>query len=131
MKFMVGYTDSPAAQRALQLACRAAQNVRDTFIYVVATQETGSDKSMANKAYVEQKLQSARDFLRNQNVPCETVLLARGLDPGEDLVKFANENAVDHIFLGIERKSRTKKVLLGATTQFVLLKAPCPVTTTV
>ena len=131
MKFMVGYTDSPAAQRALQLACRAAQNVRDTFIYVVATQETGSDKSMANKAYIEQKLQSARDFLKNQNVPCETVLLARGLDPGEDLVKFANENAVDHIFLGIERKSRTKKILLGATTQFVLLKAPCPVTTTV
>jgi nucleotide-binding universal stress UspA family protein len=131
MKFMVGYTDSPAALRALQIACRAAQNVRDTFIYVVATQETGSDKSMANKAYVEQKLQSARDFLKNQNVPCETVLLARGLDPGEDLVKFANENEVDHIFLGIERKSRTKKILLGATTQFVLLKAPCPVTTTV
>jgi nucleotide-binding universal stress UspA family protein len=131
MKFMVGYTDSPAAQRALQIACRAAQNVRDTFIYVVATKETGSDKSMANKAYVEQKLQSARDFLKNQNVPCETVLLARGLDPGEDLVKFANENEVDHIFLGIERKSRTKKILLGATTQFVLLKAPCPVTTTV
>jgi nucleotide-binding universal stress UspA family protein len=130
MKFMVGYNDSPAAQRALQLACRIARQMDDVFIHVVATLETGMDQVVADKAHLEQKLQSARQFLQKENVPCETVLLSRGLDPGEDLVKYAKENGMDHIFLGIEKKSRTKKVLPGATTLFVLLKAPCPVTTT-
>jgi nucleotide-binding universal stress UspA family protein len=130
MKFMVGYNDSPAAQRALLLACRAAKNAREALIYVVASQESGSEKAMADTAYLEEKLQSARDYLKKEKVPCETLLLARGLDPGEDLVKFAVDNGVDHIFLGIEKKSRTKKILLGSTAQFVILKGPCPVTTT-
>lgn len=130
MKFMVGYNDSPAAQRALRLACRAAQNAKDALIYVVASQESGAEKAMADTAYLEEKLQAAKDYLKKEKVACETLLLARGLDPGEDLIKFAIDNAVDHIFLGVEKKSRTKKILLGSTAQFVILKGPCPVTTT-
>jgi nucleotide-binding universal stress UspA family protein len=56
--------------------------------------------------------------------------MARGLTPGEDLVRFAEENQIDRIFVGIEKKSRTSKLILGSTAQFVILKAPCPVITT-
>lgn len=52
------------------------------------------------------------------------------MTPGEDLVKFAKDKAVDHIFSGVEKKSKTQKILLGSTAQYLILKAPCPVTTT-
>ena len=130
MKFMVGYNDSPSAQRALLLACRAAQNAKDAVVHVVASLETGAENAMADAAYLEEKLQAARDFLKKEQVPCETYMLNRGLGPGEDLVKFATDNDVDHIFMGIEKKSRTKKIFLGSTAQYIILRGPCPVTTT-
>jgi nucleotide-binding universal stress UspA family protein len=33
------------------------------------------------------------------------------------------------MFVGIEKKSKTRKMLLGSTAQYVILKSPCPVVT--
>ena len=44
-------------------------------------------------------------------------------------MKFAEENEIDHIFLGIKKKSKAQKAILGSTSRYVILKAPCPVTT--
>jgi nucleotide-binding universal stress UspA family protein len=33
------------------------------------------------------------------------------------------------MFVGIEKRSRTQKLLLGSTAQFIILKAKCPVVT--
>jgi nucleotide-binding universal stress UspA family protein len=78
----------------------------------------------------EESLQQAKDLLLKDHIQCETIQLARGLSPGEDLVRFAEDNSIDIIFLGIKKKSRTRKILLGSTAQFIILKGPCPVTTT-
>ena len=47
--------------------------------------------------------------------------------PGEDIVLFAQENDIDHIYVGIHKKSRTSKLILGSTAQYIILKANCPV----
>jgi len=60
---------------------------------------------------------------------CEAQQSVSGLSPSEDLVKFAKENEIDQIFLGIRKKSRAQKAILGSTSRDVILKAPCPVTT--
>ncbi|MFN2355292.1 MAG: universal stress protein [Desulfopila sp.] len=49
------------------------------------------------------------------------------MTPGEDMVQYAKENNVDQIFVGIEKKSRTQKMILRSNAQYVILKAPCPV----
>lgn len=54
--------------------------------------------------------------------------LARGLMAGEDIVLYAAENEIDQIYVGIRKKSRTSKLILGSTAQFIILKAGCPVT---
>ncbi|MFZ1956497.1 MAG: universal stress protein, partial [Desulfobacterales bacterium] len=54
-------------------------------------------------------------------------LLIRGLAPGEDLVRFAKENDVDLMVVGVKRRSKVGKLLMGSTAQFVIIKAPCPV----
>jgi nucleotide-binding universal stress UspA family protein len=130
MKLMVGYNGSPASQRALSLACNQAKGDPDALVYVVASLEGGTTETLNDIQSAEEKLKWAKEYLAKEQVKCETLQLVRGLAPGEDLVKFAEENAVDHIFLGVEKKSRTRKILLGSTAQFVILRGPCPVTTT-
>ena len=77
----------------------------------------------------EEQLGAVKKELEGQGVRFEAVQLVRGLSPGEDIVQYAKDNAIDHIFIGIEKKSRTRKLLLGSTAQFIILKGPCPVTT--
>ncbi len=129
MKYLVGYDGGPASKRALELACEQAKKTNG-LIYVVASMEGGPKEELKEIEAVEEKLQWAKDFLLKEKVQCETIQLARGLTPGEDLVRFAEENAVNRIYLGIEKKSRARKILLGSTAQYIILKGPCPVVTT-
>jgi len=130
MRLLVGYNGSAAARRALDLAAAFAQSGKEALIFVVTSMEGGAGETLQDIQAVEERLHDARDFLTKAGVACETHQLARGLSPGEDMVKFAEDNAIDHIFLGIEKKSRTRKLLLGSTAQFIILRGPCPVTTT-
>ncbi len=65
--------------------------------------------------------------MERSGIPCETQLSVRNLSPGEDLVRFAQEKEIDHIFLGIQKKSKAQKIILGSTSQYVILNATCPV----
>jgi nucleotide-binding universal stress UspA family protein len=56
-------------------------------------------------------------------------LLVTSLESGEQLVKFADEEKVDLLFLGIIKRSKVGKLLFGSTAQYVILQAPCPVVT--
>ena len=129
MKYLVGYDGGPASKRALELACEQAKKTNG-LVYVVASMEGGPKEELKEIVAVETELEWAKDLLLKEKVQCETIQLARGLSPGEDLVKFAEENAVNRIYLGIEKKSRARKILLGSTAQYVILKGPCPVVTT-
>lgn len=129
MKYLVAYNGGPASKRALELAREKAGN-EDALIYVVTSMGGGRKENLKTIEDVEEALQWAKDYLEEEQVQCETVQLARGLSPGEDLVKYAEDNNVDRIYLGIEKKSRASKILLGSTAQYIILKGPCPVITT-
>jgi nucleotide-binding universal stress UspA family protein len=129
MKFLVGFDSGPAAKRALELACEQAK-LTNALVYVVTSMEGGDKENLDAIQEAEDALRWAKDYLLKEHIQCETIQLARGLAPGEDLVKFAEDNGINCIFLGIEKKSRTRKILLGSTAQFIILRGPCPVTTT-
>jgi nucleotide-binding universal stress UspA family protein len=129
MKFLVGFDGTQSSDRALALAAEQAKSM-DALVYVVTSMSGGEKESWEDIGKAEENLQAAKDLLLKEHIQCETIQLARGLSPGEDLVKFAEENSIDIIFLGIKKKSRTRKILLGSTAQFIILKGPCPVTTT-
>lgn len=129
MKYLVAYDGGPSSKRALALAREQARQF-DALVYIITSMEGGHKEELKDIEVVEEKLQWAKDFLLQEKIQCETIQLARGLSPGEDIVKFAEDNGVDIIFLGIEKRSRARKILLGSTAQFIILKSPCPVTTT-
>jgi nucleotide-binding universal stress UspA family protein len=129
MKFLVGYNGSAEAKAALLLAGDFAK-IFDAKVFVMASMEGGAGEKLEDINQAEENLREAKDIFDEMGVECETHQMARGLAPGEDLVKFAEENEIDQIYVGIEKKSKTSKLLLGSTAQYVILKAPCPVITT-
>jgi nucleotide-binding universal stress UspA family protein len=129
MKFLVGFNGTAEARAALSLA----RDFAETFnakVLVMLSMEGGAGEKPEDIAQAGKNLREAKDFFNEKGVECETHQMARGLTPGEDLVRFAEEKQIDQIFVGIEKKSRTSKLILGSTAQFVILKAPCPVITT-
>ena len=130
MKYLVGYNGSPSSKRALQLACNHAETEEDALVYVIYSMEGGSTETEEDIRKAAEALEEAKVFLSDLPVRYETLQLVRGFSPGEDLVKFAADNDIDHIFLGLQKRSKAQKILLGSTAQFIILKASCPVTTT-
>ena len=129
MNILVGYTGSKAAKAALELAKDFAKTYNAT-VHVMTSLEGGSKEKLKEVRHAEEILEFAKDFLDNEGIPCEVHQTVRGLTPGEDIVKYADDNDIKHIFVGIEKKSKTQKILLGSTAQYIILKAGCPVTTT-
>ena len=155
MQFLVGYNGSNASKSALSLA-RDHAKIFNARVLVLFSTEGGASETLEDISQAESDLKNASDFLAEAGIASETLedisraeadlkyakdflteagvsseahQLARGMTPGEDLVSFAEENNIDQIFVGIEKKSKTRKLLLGSTAQYVILKASCPVVT--
>lgn len=128
MKILVAYNGSDVAKKALDLAKDYAKTY-DAMVYIVTSMEGGSREKLKAISKSKEDLEYAQGFLKENGIKCDGYQTARGLSAGEDLVRFATENNIDHIFVGIEKKSKTMKLFLGSTAQYIILKAPCPVTT--
>jgi nucleotide-binding universal stress UspA family protein len=128
MKFLVAYNGSAASRAALDLALKNA-SMFEAKLVVMTSMEGGHSEKPEDIARVNQELKRVREKLSATGIAHEVLETARGLSPGEDIVSFAGENNIDQIFVGVEKKSRTRKLLLGSTAQYVILKAGCPVTT--
>ncbi len=126
MKFLVGYTGSDISKAVLSLARDYAEKLGAQVI-VVTSMSGGKSEKPEEIGKATENLAYAEKFFREKNIICDTHQLARGMTPGEDMVRFARENDVDQIFVGIEKKSRTQKLILGSNAQYIILKAPCPV----
>jgi len=128
MNFLVAYNGSSESRAALNLAIQHASTFK-AKVFVITSMEGGHSEKPEDIARVNQELKQVRQQLENADAEHEVHEMARGLSPGEDIVIFAHENNIDQIFVGIEKKSRTRKLLLGSTAQYIILKAACPVTT--
>ena len=128
MKILVGYDGSNSAKDALALAKKHA--VAFNADVVVITSLTGGSVTHAVEVeHANEDLEFAKKMFDEDGIACETKLLIRGMTPGEDLVSFAKENAVDEIIIGIKRRSKVGKLLFGSNAQYVIIKSPCPVVT--
>lgn len=128
MKILVGYNGTAAAGVALSLAREYAEILKGK-IFIITSMEGGDSETHQEIMAAEKQLEEARAYMEEKGIECETHQVVHGKSPGEDIVWFAKDNDVDLVFVGIEKKSKTQKLLLGSTAQYVILKAPCPVTT--
>jgi nucleotide-binding universal stress UspA family protein len=126
MKILVGYDGSNSAKEALNLAKTHAK-MFDATVDVVTSMEKGTEGQREQIEQAEHGLQWAKSLFVESGITCNTHLLIRGLAPGEDIVEFAEESKIDEIVIGVKRRSKVSKLLLGSTAQYVILQATCPV----
>ena len=127
MKILVGYDGSNMAKAALELAKKRAM-VWGAKIDVVNCMTQNRNLEYEEIRKVEQKLEDEVHYILNsEKIPYETHLVISGLESGEDLVQFAEQNNADEIILGIRKRSKVEKLVFGSTAQYVIFNAPCPV----
>lgn len=126
MNILVGYDGSNAAKAALEIAQQHAKAF-DGFVHVVTSMTKATDVDQKEIADDEGALEYTKSFLEKAGIPCETHLLIRGLTAGEDLIEFAKEKKIDEIVVGVKRRSKVSKLLMGSSAQYVILNAACPV----
>ncbi|MCK5202227.1 MAG: universal stress protein, partial [Desulfobacterales bacterium] len=96
---------------------------------VVTSMQKGTESARKDIEQAERGLAYAKSLFEEDGIACNTHLLIRGLTAGEDLVEFANENRIDQIVVGVKRRSKVGKLLMGSSAQYVILQAQCPVVT--
>jgi nucleotide-binding universal stress UspA family protein len=89
--------------------------------------QKGTESARKDIEQAERGLAYAKSLFEEDGIACNTHLLIRGLTAGEDLVKFADENQIDQIVVGVKRRSKVGKLLMGSSAQYVILQAQCPV----
>ena len=129
MKIMVGYDGSDLGRDVLKLA-REWARAYSASIEVVFAMAQDRELQYPDIQKVEDMMQKeAKNIFNGHNIPYKTHLVITNLNPGEELVEFAQQNKIDEIIIGVKRKSKAGKFLFGSTAQYVILNAPCPVVT--
>lgn len=126
MNILVGYDGSKVGADALELAKKYARAF-DAKVFIVTSMAGGPEVPREDFEKAEKELEYAKSIFKKEEIPCEARLSVRGLEPGEDLVQFADENKIDQIIVGIRRRSKVQKLVFGSNAQYVILEAPCPV----
>ena len=128
MKILVAFEGSSAAKAALELAVKHAQAF-DGELVIVWSMPKGDEDQQEEIQAAEKTLAYWKDHLEQKGLACQTHLLIRGVDAGEDLIRFAADHNVEEIVMGVRRRSKVGKLIFGSTAQYVILNAPCPVVT--
>ena len=129
MKFLVCFEETNEAKKALKVAQEHAKIWKAKLEVVNTVTRIEPLKHSAVKKMEERMDADVKEILAGNDLLYETHLLLTDLTSGEQLVKFAEDQKMDQIFLGIVKKSKVGKLLFGSTAQYIILHAPCPVVT--
>ena len=126
MKILVGYSDSKATENVMKWALKHGLAFKaDVHIITSLEQSPTLKREQIDRA--ESKLENLKKPFKADGIVCETRTSVSYNSPGEDLVRFAKENGIDEIIIGVKKKSKVGKIVFGSTAQYVILKAHCPV----
>jgi nucleotide-binding universal stress UspA family protein len=129
MKFLVCYDGTNEGKEALKVAQEHARIWKAKLEVVNAVVRVEPLKHSRVKQMEQRVEEEVKEILKSDDPPFEVQLLLTDLTPGEQLVKFAEDQKTGLIFLGIFKRSKVGKLLFGSTAQYVILHAPCPVVT--
>ncbi len=128
MNIVFAVDGSDSSKRALGVTQKFAKEI-NAKVHIVTSLIGGHTSKSVAIDEAENRLEFAKKTLEAEGIICEKHLLVRGLEPGEDIVSFANDVHADFIVVGIVKTSRVEKVIFGSTAQHVILEASCPVIT--
>jgi nucleotide-binding universal stress UspA family protein len=126
MKILLGYKEGRIGKRTMEVAVKQAKAF-DGEVLIVTSLEGGDKTETHEIDEVEKNFEQIKVYFDEAGIKNETQLLIRGLETGEDIVKFAKEKNVDLVIIGVKNRSKVGKLLFGSTAQAVILESLCPV----
>lgn len=131
-KILVPVDDSNQAMNALHEAIAVAKrNEAELFILNVKDETRLRGTSIALAMSLDEIEEESKQIIKNltkdfpKDVAFQTVTFIG--NPKKDIVKFAEDNAMDLIVIGANSKKLVDRILLGSTTSYVVEKSPCNV----
>ncbi|KSU06760.1 Universal stress protein family [Lactococcus lactis subsp. lactis] len=131
-KILVPVDDSNQAMNALHEAIAVAKrNEAELFILNVKDETRLRGTSIALAMSLEEIEEESKQIINNltkdfpKDVAFQTVTFIG--NPKKDIVKFAEDNAMDLIVIGANSKKLVDRILVGSTTSYVVEKSPCNV----
>jgi nucleotide-binding universal stress UspA family protein len=125
MKIMVGYDGSEIAHRALVVAQKRAKALNAELI--IFASGAAADVESPKSATLQGRLKDAQVLCDACKITCHLEVSDQKMSVAEDIIRYAAENKVDEIVIGLRRRSQLGKMLFGSTSRQVILDAPCPV----
>ncbi len=116
--------DSIESWDAFKYAILESENKDLEKLTIVYSEEKAGDEEYRTG---EVLLEEAKKRASGRGIEADTKLLIRGLDPDEDIVRFAEENRYDQIIVGHKGKSGIRGALLGSVAEGVVESAHCVV----
>jgi nucleotide-binding universal stress UspA family protein len=126
MKILMYYDGTTFAREAVPVVKQHAKAF-SAHVAVVSSLPRGDESQREKIQTLEDDLALLKNSLEQEEISCETHLLIRGNDAGDDLVWFAHAHEVDEIIIGTEKKSRVEKFIMGSVAQDVIVNVQCPV----
>jgi nucleotide-binding universal stress UspA family protein len=128
MKIVVGYVMTNESKAALEWAIDQTKRGDTEIVVVHSIRGGGSFEAEQEEVLTyREELNAIEKRLTEEGVPHVVRRLIRGLTPAEDLVQVVKEERADMIAIGLRRRSRTGKLLMGSDAMEILLLAECPV----
>lgn len=126
MSVVVGYVPTATGFRAVREAEREARSLQ---VPIVLVNVIGARGYSVPTAADEKSLDAVAAYLREAGVEFSVEQVTGNDAPDDVILAIAARIDAQLIVLGLHRRSRVQKALLGSTTQSVMLSAECPVLT--
>lgn len=134
---LVAFDDSTQAMTALEYALDHHTDARITALTVLNPIDAGYSTEAAiptgggewyesEKQAAENRFEEADDLAAEYDAELETEIEVGR--PSRTIVRYAEENDVDHIVMGSHGRSGVARVLLGSVAETVVRRSPVPVT---
>jgi nucleotide-binding universal stress UspA family protein len=129
MKVMVYAVESDDGAVAVEAAVEESIK-RGAELELVAYVQLDTTSADVHKyvAVEESRLDGLAEDARRRGVSeVRTHVIRSSATPGEEVASLAESNDVGLLVIGVRRRTKVGKMLLGSTAQEILLRADCPV----
>ena len=132
-RILVGFDGSPSSQIAVDFAADLAAHYGAELHLVSVIQLPEIADDIETEAILERSETAAGELLKSASASLPDIQLVTASKvghPAEQLLRYADDNDIDHIILGHRGRSFFDRWLLGSVSRRVVAYASCTVTIT-
>jgi nucleotide-binding universal stress UspA family protein len=124
MTIVVGYVPTPEGEAALTQAIEEARKLNATLLVI---NSSNGEALVDNRYAQENQMQGIEERLAAHGIDHVIKQPVRGHDAATEVLDAAEEHNADLIVIGLRRRTPVGKLIMGSTSQRILLEADCPV----